>query len=210
MRIIVVVSAYIVRPRPGPYGTALTERTPMKRQGKRSNARRQSYKRKFVELKNLQDFLALPDRKQELWGDVGQIVTRVRQGATLAEACREFGRDARTVQRHAKPALRKRRNGRWAAKRTDRLLRVLQVITPAGRQQIGILNSWEASTLGKYWSAVDRYRDTGDASTLEQFHGEHVMDADGIRIPLLTDLRELDRQGSAGNLSFESMYSRVA
>jgi hypothetical protein len=187
----------------------------MKRQGKKrkargSNVRRQSYKRKFVEPKNLEEFLAVPQRKQDLWRDVGQIVTRVREGATFAEASREFGRDARTVQRLAKPALRKRRNGRWGAKKSDRLLRVLQIITPEGRQEIGIRDSRQASTLGKYWSAVDRYRDTGDFSALEQFHGEHVTDADGIRIPLLTDLRELDRQGSAGNLSFESIYARVA
>jgi hypothetical protein len=165
---------------------------------------------KFAPPQTVEEFFAMSGREQELWGDVGQIVTRVRQGATLAEACREFRRDPRTVQRLGKPALRKRRNGRWAAKKTDRLLRVLQIITPEGRQQIGILDSREASTLGKYWSAVDRYRDTGDASALKEFHGKHVTDADGIRIPLLTDLRELDRQGSAGNLSFESIYARVA
>src|SRR5262249_35897343 len=110
----------------------------MKRQGKKSNARRQSYKRKFVELKNLEEFLEVPERKQDLWRDVGQIVTRVREGATFAEACREFGRDARTVQPLAKPALRKRRNGRWGAKKSDRILRVLQIIMPEGRQEIGI------------------------------------------------------------------------
>jgi hypothetical protein len=177
---------------------------------RRNRRSRVSTRRTFVPPKTLEEYRALPRRKQDLWRDVGQIVTRVREGATFAEASREFGRDARTVQRLAKPALRKRRNGRWGAKKSDRLLRVLQIITPEGRQELGIRDSRQASTLGKYWSAVDRYRDTGDFSALEQFHGEHVTDADGIRIPLLTDLRELDRQGSAGNLSFESIYARVA
>jgi hypothetical protein len=41
-----------------------------KRKAKRSNLRYQSKKRKFVELKSLEDFLALPEREQELWGDI--------------------------------------------------------------------------------------------------------------------------------------------
>ncbi len=168
----------------------------MKRQGKKHKARRpnvrhRSNNRKFVELKTLEDFLALPERKQELWGDVGQIVTKVREGSTLAEPCREFGRDVRTVRRLAKPALRKRRNGRWGAKRSDRLLRVLQIITPEGRQEIGVRDSRQASMLGEYWNAVDRYRDTGDTSALQKFRGKHVIDADGKQVPLLTDVEVL-------------------
>jgi anti-anti-sigma regulatory factor len=64
--------------------------------------------------------------------------------------------------------------------------------------------------IGKYWNAVDRYRDTGDASALREFRGKHIIDANGKRIRLLTDLGELDRLGSAGLLSFETLYARAA
>ena len=163
---------------------------------------RKKHKPKFAAPKNLEQYHALNERDQDLWSDVGQIVTKVKRGATFAGACREVGRDPRTVQRLAKPVLRKRRNGRWAVKRTEGLLRVLQKLTPEGRQQVGISDLRQASILGDYWNAVERYRDTGDASALKQFDGKHVIDADGKRVFLLTDLHEIDRQGSAGNLSF--------
>jgi len=169
-----------------------------------------SARKKFAPPKTLEEYQALRQRDQELWSDIGPIVTKVKGGATLAAACREFGRDSRTVQRLAKPALRKRRNGRWAAKRVDRLLRVLQILTPEGRREIGIRDSRQASMLGDYWHAIDLYRDTGDSSKVLTFRGKYVIDADDERFPFLTDLGEIDRQGSAGNLSFESIYARVA
>ena len=182
----------------------------MKRQGKKRKAGKTSARRKFAEPKNLEQYLALNERDQDLWTDTGQIVTKVKRGATFAGACRELDRDPRTVQRLAKRALRKLRNGRWAVKGTERLLRVLQKLTPEGRQQIGIRDSRQASMLGDYWHAIDLYRDTGDSSKVLTFRGKYVIDADGERFPFLTDLAEIDRLGSAGVLSFESLYERVA
>jgi hypothetical protein len=177
---------------------------------KRTTRKDRQSKPRFKPPVNLEEFLALSNRDQELWADIGQIVTDVREGKSLTAASRGLQRNSRAVQRLAAKALRKLKNGRWAAKKTDRLLRVLQKITPKGRQQVGIRDSRQASILGKYWNAVERYRDTGDASGLWEFKGKHVIDADGSRVPLLTDLRELDRQGAAGNLSFESFYARIA
>ena len=182
----------------------------MKHQGKKHKSRKKPATRKFAEPKNREQYRALSERGQDLWTDTGQIVTKVKQGATFSGACREFGRDPRTVQRLAKRVLRKRRNGRWAVKGTERLLRVLQKLTPEGQQQVGISDPRQASILSEYWHAIDLYRDTGDSSKLLLFRGKYVVDADGGRIPLLTDLREIDRLGSAGLLSFETIYERVA
>jgi hypothetical protein len=44
---------------------------------------------------------------------------------------------------------------------------------------------------------------------LDSFRGQHVTTTDGERIPLLTDRATLDVLGSAGVLSFESMYARA-
>jgi hypothetical protein len=187
----------------------------MKRPRKRSQRKAtrqvsQAGKRKFISLKTLEDFFALTQREQELWGDIGQIVTEVRDGVTLAQASRLFRRDPRTVQQLAGTALRKRRNGRWAAKKYDRLLRVLPLPTSKGSVEVAVRDSRQSSIIGRYWNAVDRYRDTGEASALREFRGKQIIDADGKRVRLLTDLHELDRLGSAGNLSFESFYARVA
>jgi len=150
------------------------------------------------------------ERDRQLWDDIGQITTEIRLGASLNRASRKFGRDPRIVRRLAKPALRKLRNGRWAAKKTDRLLRVLQRLTPEGKVEVALSDSRQATILGKYWNAVDLYRDTGDPSHLQQFEDQYIIDAARDRYPLLTDLRTLDRLASAGVLSFETLYGRAA
>ncbi|MFI5094972.1 MAG: hypothetical protein ACHQIK_16135 [Candidatus Acidiferrales bacterium] len=152
----------------------------------------------------------MSEKDQDLWKNVGQVVTEMRAGASLRQASRKFDLDPRKASQLARPALRKLRNGRWSAKAHDRLLRVLVIPTRKGLSEIGTRDSRQASQLGRYWTAVDRYRDTGDASALREFRGQSIIDASGKRIRLLTNLAELDRLGSAGVLSFESLYAKVA
>jgi hypothetical protein len=180
-------------------------------QGMKHKKVRQGYiSRKFVPPRTLEEFFAMPERNQEFWGNVGQVVTEVRGGASLRRASHKFDLDQRRVSQAARPALRKLTNGRWVARSNDRLLRVLVIPTPKGLREIGVGDFRQASLLGKYWTAVERYRDTGDASALREFRGKYIIDANGKRFRLLTDLQALDRLGSAGVLSFESPYARVA
>jgi hypothetical protein len=86
----------------------------------------------------VEQFFALAEPDQALWNDVGQIVTEVRTGSSLRQASRKFGRDARTILQLARPALRKLRNGRWAAEKHDKLLRVLVIPTEKGLVEIGV------------------------------------------------------------------------
>jgi len=129
-------------------------------------------------------------------------------GVSLRQASRAFGLDSRVVIGLAGSALRKRANGRYAAKASDRLLRVLVLPTSEGLQEVATRDSREASKAGEYWNAAHLYLATGDASAIRQFDGKKITDVNGSKIRLLTDLKELDRQGSAGNLSFESIYPR--
>ncbi len=73
---------------------------------------------------------------------------------------------------------------------------------------MAVRNSQQATLLGKYWAAVQNYLATGEASGIERFQGRSITDAGGSKIPLVTDPQELNRLGSAGVLSFESLYSR--
>ena len=158
-----------------------------------------------------EQYSALPERTQDIWNRVAHVVSKMRaDGLSLRQASREFELDPRTVLRWGGPALRKRRNGRYAAKASDRLLRLLMVPTHKGPREIAVRDSRQASQLAEYWDAVHKYLETGAASALRKFRGKRITEASGTQVPLLTDVVELDRLGSAGVLSFESLYARVA
>lgn len=153
----------------------------------------------------------MSERAQDRWTRVTSAISKMRaEGVSLPQASREFGLDPRTVVRLGKPALKKRANGRYSAKPTDNLLRVLVMPTSEGLREVAVRDSRQASLLGRYWAAVQRYLETGDAAALRKIRRKTITDSEGKRVRLIKDLAELDRQGSAGVLSFESLYAKVA
>ena len=132
------------------------------------------------------------------------------EGLSLHAASREHSVSPKTVRRHARSALRKASQGTYKARKSDRLLRVLVIPTPDGLAEIATLDSRAASIVGEYWNAVNMYLATGDDSELARFSGMSIVDAEGNAVPLLTDLDELERLGSAGVLSFQSLYARAS
>jgi len=160
--------------------------------------------------KTLEEYSERPAEFQDLWNRVTQVVSRVREGVSLAQASREFGLDPRVVIRLAGSALFKAKNGRYEARASDRLLRLLMTLTTEDRVELVFNDSQMSSIVGRHWAAVQRYLRTGDSSALQDFQGQSVTDASGNKWQLLTDLDELDRLGSAGVLSFESIYARIA
>jgi hypothetical protein len=150
-------------------------------------------------------------RFQDTWTRVVHAISRMRADhVSLQQAAREFGVSPREVVRLGGSALRRSPSGHYVAKARDNLLRVLSLPGTRGLREIAFDDSREASLVGKYWDAVGLYLQTGDESQLRQFRRKSVKDANGKRFELLTDLDELDRLGSAGVLSFESIYSRSA
>jgi hypothetical protein len=130
----------------------------------------------------------------------------MRDRISLTKASKEFDIEPSDVIQLGGPALRKE-NGRYVATKTDRLLRVVTILKAKGTKEIATRDSRQASLIGSYWAAVQRYLQTGDDSALLKFKKTRVADASGKRHRLLTDLEELVRQASAGVLSFESMYA---
>ena len=177
---------------------------------KRTQVGPRSAKMKFVPPKTVEEFFAMSEPDRDLWNNIGQVVTEMREGTSRRKASQKFGLDPRTVQKLAGPALRKLRNGRWVARPSDPLLRVLMIPTRKGLREIGVRDFRQASLLGRYWTAVDLYRDTGDASGLREFRGKYIIDTGGKQRRLLTDRATLDHLGSAGLLSFETLYARAA
>jgi len=153
------------------------------------------------------DLYAMPKSAQDDWDRTIEGVYTMRLGHSARRAAQIVGLPHHKFLRLARKALTKKSNGRYRAKRVDRLLRVLSFPTRKGTQEIAVRDSREASKLAKYWEAVHRFTD-GDARRLREFRGEHIIDANGVRQRLLTNLVELDRLANAGGLSFESLYRR--
>lgn len=156
-------------------------------------------------------FFAKPQEFQETWTAVTHVISKMRADhLSLRQASRGFNLDPRVVTHLGKSALRKRKNGQYVTKRSDTLLRVLTIPTPEGNREIAIRDSRQATALGKYWAAVRKYLQTGDASGIAKFRRKRITDASGKKIPLVLDSVLLDQLGSAGVLSFESLYAKVA
>lgn len=159
----------------------------------------------------LSDFFDQPERMQDKKIRIAQGVSIMRtRGVSLFQAAHEVGVSPNEFVRLGGSALRKTPNGRYVAKARDNLLRVINLPGKKGLREIALDDSGEASVAGRYWDAVRLYLQTGDASGVNKFRRKAVFDANGRLFELLTDLDELDRLGSAGVLSFESIYARSA
>jgi hypothetical protein len=185
----------------------------MKRRSKRTQMntkRRSSRARKLVTIRTVEEFFALPERTRESLIGVANTASTMRStSGSLSKTAPECGVSPRTMISLGGSALRKLKNGRYVAKSHDRLLRVVVVISKhKGLLEVAMRDSRQASKAGKHSAAVQRYLETGDDSALAKLQGKHIIDAQGKRVALLTDLDELDRLGSAGVLSFESLYAR--
>ena len=155
-------------------------------------------------------FFALSERAQEIQIAVANAVSLMRSDSLSASSAAQVtGISPGVLKRRGHSALQKLHNGRFAAKPHDDLVRVVIVVSESkGPTEVVTSDSREASKAGKHSAAVQRYLETGDDSALRRFQGQHVIDAQGNRVALLTDTDELGRLGSAGELSSESLYAR--
>lgn len=176
-----------------------------KRKSKRTSRIRQ--RGHFGKPNTARQYFLLSPKNQEIWNSIGHVISKVREGMTLPKAAKEFGLSPKTVIALGRSALRKQKSGRYVAKKTDQLLRVVNVLTTQGRIEIATRDSHQASVVGGHWAALQRFLQTGDDSPLQTFKNKKVVDAKGRRHLLLTDLNELDRLGRAGVLRFESIYA---
>jgi hypothetical protein len=148
---------------------------------------------------------------QDEWDLITQVPGIMRsQGFSLTKASKQIGVNPRKVLRLARSAFRKRPDGRYVAKATDRLLRILVIPSKKGLIEIAVRDSRQASLIGEYWNALDQYLQRGGDFGIKRFKRIHITDASGRRVRLLTGLAELRRQASAGVLRFESLYGGTA
>src|SRR5271168_3984564 len=68
---------------------------------------------------------------QATWDSVAHVISKMRsERVSLRKASKEFGIDPNIVLKLGRSALRKQSNGKYAAKKTDGLLRIMSVLTP--------------------------------------------------------------------------------
>lgn len=179
--------------------------------GKRASKSRKHFsssKGKSRAPQTAEQFYAMSQKAQQIYLTVLSLVALMRDGISRTRAMRELGLARAQVDRYGSKALKKLKNGRYAAKAYDHLLRVVNVISNGGLREVGTRDSRQASKAGKHSAAVHRYLEIGDDSAVALFEGTYVIDLDGERIPLLTDLEELDELGNAGVISFETIYAK--
>lgn len=156
-------------------------------------------------------YQAAPEKLKETWDRVLAAISNMRTAKiSLSQASRQAGTTPRTVAKWGKSALQKRNNGQYKAKPSDNLLRLVLIPTPDGTREIAVRGSKQVTLLAEYWNALHRYLQTGDAAPLKTFQSKSIKDANGMETPLTVDLAVLNRLGSAGVLSFESLYARTA
>lgn len=175
--------------------------------GKRT-APKVARKKKLIRPKTSEQFSVLPDVQKVRWENAAHVIAKMRsENMSLTSAAREYRLSPKAVLARAGSALRKTKSGRYVARSSDKLLRVLKL---PGQTQVAVRDSTTASKIAEYWDAVRKFVATGDPSRLKKFRRMKLLDEKGKRIKLPTDLAELQKLGSAGVLSFESLYARTA
>jgi len=188
------------------HGSLLKRNT--KRTNRAKSSRRLAHPRKPLVRRptTARQYYAMSQTEQESWDSVAHVISRMRDGVSLPKASKEFRIAPGTVVERGRAALRMK-NGRYIATKSDRLLRVITILSVEGKKEIATRDSRQASVVGGHWAAVQRYLQTGDDSALSKFIKKKIVDARGKRHLLLTDLKEIERLGSFGVLRFESMYA---
>src|SRR5579859_5314601 len=116
-----------------------------------------------IAARTAKQFIAMSPKLQDRWNNVTHAITDMRtKGLSLQEAARENGIASRTFVSLARTALRKAANGRYKAKASDRLFRVMVTITRQGRREVATRDSRQASFIAEHSNAVQKYLQTGD------------------------------------------------
>jgi len=128
----------------------------------------------------------------------------MRQGDTLSKASRDNGVTIRTIKRHVGSALiQDRPGGRIRARKSDRLVRYLQIPGPDGPIDVNVRGSKLASEFARYKAAINRLL-AGDRDAMAPWHGKKI-----AGITLITDTKTLVEQAHRDLLPY-SLYRSLS
>jgi hypothetical protein len=118
-----------------------------------------------------------------------------REGLSASSAADVEGTTVKNIRKHAGPALRKRGKD-YVAKRSDRLIRTMNAIDKKGLLPIVVRSSKAASTVGRYFNAVDDAL-KGKPAALKKFRGKKIP---YNKLKFLTNVKTLHRLQEFGRL----------
>ncbi len=153
------------------------------------------------------DASAVPvHHRQSAYDRALEALSRMRaEDRSLRQAARAAGTTPRTVLKRVGQAVYKGQDGRYRARRSDRLLRTLKFPTEDGITSVRVRGSELASRIAQYWAALDRYV-RGDSNALREFE-ERWFHAERVKYEFLTNRWDILRLARAGELQFEELYS---
>lgn len=106
------------------------------------------------------------------------VLVRARKtGKSPSRIAKQVGISFNTVQTHTNAF--KKVNGRWVAKRFDKISRPMLTSEKGKLHSIPISDSRHARTLGQYHNAVKHFLNTGDDSKLKKFSKKQIRDSSG-------------------------------
>jgi hypothetical protein len=124
---------------------------------------------------------------------------------SLRRLANEANTTPENVLVHTGSVFRRDERGRYHANDRDRLFREMQLPSARGLITVGVTDSRTASTIGKYFSAIGRFKRSGDIRELRPFRGKSIT-VGKVRYRLLTDPVVLRRLLDADELSTDSIY----
>lgn len=118
------------------------------------------------------------------------VLTLMRnKGYSLSKASKEIGVSPSTVVNQTNGL--KKVGNRWILKRNDSVSREMSINSNGKTIWVEVTNSYHASTIGRYNSAVGKALESGDESYLKPFRGKRIKDSEGNWHTLETDLHTL-------------------
>jgi len=154
-------------------------------------------------------YLQLSDRDRDIHERAIEGLHLVRhEGLSVTAAAKRTGMTPATFAKRT-GAIYADARGRLRARRSDRLYTQMRFLAPDGPFLIGVSSSRQRSQVGAYWSAVERFRETGKTDRLRPLRGVTIR-ADGRSYRFVTEPKTLKRIARAGRLGFLELYSTAA
>lgn len=112
-----------------------------------------------------------------------RALVAMRHGASLSQAAYENGVTPRTMKRYVAAALlQDHPGGRIRARKSDRLIRQLQIPGPDGPREINVRGSKPASQFASYKADINRLL-RGDRNAMAKWHGRKIAGVELVTEP---------------------------
>ena len=167
--------------------------------------KRSAHKARTLAKSQSKSKLSASDRAFEAKQRAFDAIAKMRRDAApLGSAARDAGTTPATVRKYLPAALKKSKQGKWVAAKSDRYTRTLLLPGPHGPVTVNARGSKEAQLASVYLSSLGRWERSRKSYELAPFHGKKI---GGFE--LITASRTLRALIGAGLLQLDSLYATL-